>query len=442
MLLCSDRVFMSIELVTILLFGGLIALIAIGVPVVFAIGGISVLLTSLLWGSNGLYTIATTTYGQITSPTLITIPLFLLMGNFLLQSGISDRLFQALSYWLSGLRGNLAIVSIGVCVALAMCGGFGPGILTMGLIAVPAMLKRRYDKSLALGSVMAGGVLGDVIPPSIIMIVYAYIARLSIGRLFFGGVFPGLICACLYVLYIVIRYRFQPELAPRPTEEVTWEMRWASLKEIIIPALLVLLVLGSIFLGIATPTEAAGVGAAGSLLCCFIYRRFSWKMLLTSCRETLKISSMALWILVAATLFGVFYTSAGAQSLVLGVVSGLSVNRWVIIIGMEVILLIFGMFMDDYAIITICAPIFVPIAVSLGFDPIWFAIVFILNMQVAYLTPPFGWALILMKGVAPPGVTTGDIWHSVPPFVAIQLLVLVLTMLLPQLALWLPGKMF
>ncbi len=433
---------MSIELVTILLFGGLILLLALGVPVAFAIGGISVGFTFLLWGSNGLYTVTTTTISKITDPVLITIPLFLLMGNFLLHSGISDRLFQALSYWLSGLRGNLAIVSVGVCVALAMCSGFGPGILTLGIIAVPAMLKRSYHKSLALGSVMAGGVLGDIIPPSIIMIVFAYIARLSIGRLFFGGAIPGLICAGLYALYIAIRCYFRPQLAPKAAEDVSWKMRWASLREVIIPTLLVLMVLGSIFLGIATPTEAAGVGATGAFLCCLIYRRFNWKMLMTSCLETLKISSMALWILVAATLFGVFYTSAGAQGLVMGLVEGLPVNPWVIIIGMQIILLIFGMFMDDYAIIIICAPIFMPIAISLGFDPIWFAIVFILNMQVAYLTPPFGWALILMKGVAPPEITTGDIWRSVPPFVLIQLLVLVLVMLLPQLALWLPGKMF
>ena len=187
---------MSIELVTVLLFSGLIFLLAVGVPVAFALGGISVVFAFILGGPNALYIVATTTYREITDPNLITIPLFLLMGNFLFHSGISDRLFQALSYWLSGLRGGLAIVSVGVCVALAMCGGFGPGILTMGLIAVPAMLKRSYDKSLALGSVMAGGVLGEIIPPSIIMIIFAYIARISIGRLFFGGAIPGLITAC------------------------------------------------------------------------------------------------------------------------------------------------------------------------------------------------------------------------------------------------------
>ena len=432
---------MSIELVTVLLFGGLLLLLALGVPVVFALGGISVLITYLIGGSNDLYIVATTTYREITDPGLITIPLFLLMGNLLIHSGISDRLFTALNQWLSGVRGGLAIVSVGVCVALAMCGGFGPGILTMGLIAVPAMLKQDYNKSLALGSVMAGGVLGEIIPPSIIMIIFAYISRISIGKIFFGGAIPGFITATLYVLYIVIRCHVQPELAPRAEGEITWKNRWKSLKDIVLPSLLIVLVLGSIFLGMATPTEAAGVGAFGSFLICIIYGRLTWKVITESCIETMKISGMALWILVAATLFGVVYTVAGAQDMVMELVQGLNVSRWLILLTMQVILLIFGMFMDDYAVLTICAPIFIPIAVFLGFDPTWFAIIFILNMQVAYLSPPFGWALILMRGVAPPEVHTRDIWKAVPPFVAIQLFVLLLTAIFPQLALWLPRKM-
>jgi TRAP-type mannitol/chloroaromatic compound transport system permease large subunit len=363
---------MSIELTTVLLFGGLLILLALGVPVVFALGGISVLITFLTGDLNDLYIVATTTYRQITDPGLITIPLFLLMGNFLIHSGISDRLFRALNLWLSGIRGGLALVSVGVCVALAMCGGFGPGILTMGLIAVPAMLKQRYNKSLALGSVMAGGVLGEIIPPSIIMIIFAYISRISIGKIFFGGAIPGFITASLYIIYILVICYLKPELAPRAAEETTWKARWISLKDIVLPFLLVVLVL---------------------------------------------------------------------QDMVMGIVQDLEVNRWLILAVMQIILLIFGMFMDDYAVLTICAPIFIPIAVYLGFDPVWFSIVFILNMQVAYLTPPFGWALILMKGVAPPEIHTKNIWQAVPPFVAIQLIVLIITMLFPQLALWLPAKM-
>ena len=431
---------MSIGLTTVLLFGGLLFLLAMGVPVVFALGGISVLITFLLDGSNGLYVVATTTYRQITDPGLITIPLFLLMGNFLIHSGISDRLFKALNLWLSGIRGGLAIVSVGVCVALAMCGGFGPGILTMGLIAVPAMLKHHYNKSLALGSVMAGGVLGEIIPPSIIMIIFAYISRISIGKIFFGGAIPGFITASLYIIYITLRCYIQPEMAPRAVAEKTWQGRLASLKDIVLPALLVVLVLGSIFLGIATPTEAAGVGASGSFLICILYRRLSWKVITDSSLETMKISGMALWILVTATLFGVVYTSAGAQDMVMEIIQGMEVNRWLILAVMQLILLVFGMFMDDYAVLTICAPIMLPIAIFLEFNPIWFSIIFILNMQVAYLTPPFGWALILMKGVAPPEVKIQQIYVGIIPFVLLQLTGLALVMAFPEIAMWLPRQ--
>jgi tripartite ATP-independent transporter DctM subunit len=433
---------MSVELITIALFAGLLILLALGIPVTFALGAVTIVFTYFVNGSGALYTVATTTYQQITSATLMTIPLFIIMGNLLVRSGISERMFNGLNYWLSGVRGGLAIVSIMVCVALAMCGGFGPGILTMGLVAVPAMLKHNYSKKIALGTVMAGGVLGEIIPPAIIMIIFAFIARISIGKLFFGGLIPGFILAACYIMYVVLTGILRPEALPKTTETVTWGMRFSALKEIFLPCLLVLLVLGSIFLGMATPTEAAGVGALGALLICAVQRQLNVTVVRESCAETLKITGMALWILIPATLFGVFYSSAGAQDMIMSFIESLEVNRWVVLLCMQLILIVFGMFMDDYAVVTICAPIMMPIAVLLGFDPIWFAILFILNMQLAYLSPPFGWALILMKGVAPPGITTTDIWRSVPPFMLIQLFVLLAVMLMPELATWLPSKVF
>ncbi len=433
---------MSIELITISLFCGLLFLLALGMPVTFALGAITVVFTYAVDGPDALYTVATTTYQQITSATLMTIPLFIIMGNLLVRSGISERMFTGLNYWLSGVRGGLAIVSIMVCVALAMCGGFGPGILTMGLVAVPAMLKHNYSKSIALGTVMAGGVLGEIIPPAIIMIIFAFIARISIGKLFFGGLIPGFLLALCYTVYVILVGILQPHHLPKTTETVTWGMRFAALREIFLPCMLVLLVLGSIFFGIATPTEAAGVGALGALVICALHGKLTMDVVRESCAETLKITGMALWILIPATLFGVFYSSAGAQDMLMGFIESLEVNRWVVLIFMQLILVVFGMFMDDYAVVTICAPIMMPIAILLGFDPIWFAILFILNMQLAYLSPPFGWALILMKGVAPPGITTTDIWRSVPPFMLIQLLILITVMFVPELATWLPSKVF
>ncbi|MFV0439343.1 MAG: TRAP transporter large permease subunit [Desulfopila sp.] len=433
---------MSIELITVTLFGSLLVLLILGIPVTFALGGLTVVFMFLLDGPAALYTVATTTYQQITNTTLMTIPLFLIMGNFLVKSGISEGMYKGLSYWLSEVRGGLAIVSIGVCVALAMCGGFGPGILTMGLVAVPAMLKHNYSKSAALGSVMAGGVLGEIIPPAIIMIIFAFIGRISIGKLFFGGMVPGFLLAFMYIAYIILLGILKPESLPKIKEEVTWGMRFAALREIFLPAMLVVLVLGSIFLGIATPTEAAGVGALGAMMICALHGKLTVGVVRESCMETLKITGMALWILIPATLFGVFYSSAGAQDMLMDFIDSLEVSRWVVLICMQLILMIFGMFMDDYAVVTICAPIMLPIAQMLGFDPIWFSILFILNMQIAYLSPPFGWALIMMKGVAPASISTKDIWRSVPPFLLMQFLMLVVVMLFPELATWLPNKVF
>lgn len=432
---------METALITLILFGGMAFLLLFGVPTVFALGGIAIILTLLVRGPVALFTLATTVYSQITSETLLAIPMFTLMANFLVHSGIAERLFKALSYWLSPVRGSLAVVSVGACTALAMCGGFGPGIITMSLVAIPPMLKLRYNKSLTVGSVMAGGVLGDIIPPSIIMIVFAFITRLPIGDLFMAGVIPGFLAVVSFSLYILVRCYFNHDLAPKLEEVVTWSMRWKSLKEVILPTLLIIMVLGSIFFGIATPTESAGIGAMGAMLCAIINRTISWKMIKESCIETFKINGMVVWLLIAAQIYGVFFVSIGARNMIIDIVTNISVNPWAVIIGMQIILLILGMFIDDWAIILIVAPIFHPIAVSLGFDPIWFAIVFILNMLIAYLTPPFGWALILAKGLAPSEIKTVDIWRAAPPFVVIFLLILIAVMLFPQLVLWLPSLM-
>jgi len=431
----------SIELITLILFGGMVLLLFMGVPAVFAIGGLSAGLTLWLEGPKALYTLASTTFQQVTSMGLLAIPMFVLMANLLIHSGIADRLYQTMSYWLSGVRGSLAVVSVGVSTSLAMCGGFGPGIITMSLIAIPAMLRRNYDKSLALGSVMAGGILGPIIPPSVMMIVFGFVTRLSTGKLFIAGIIPGFIAAGSFVLYILIRCHLNPEQGPTVTEEVTWKMRWVSLGAVILPALLVIGMLSIIFMGIATPTEAAGVGATGALLCCVVNRTISWKMIRESCLETIKVTGMVVWLMIAANLFRVFFTSVGARTLIIDIVLALPVSPWVILVGMQVILLILGMFMDDWAIIVICAPIFFPIAVNLGFEPVWFAMVFLLNMVIAYLTPPFGWALILTKALSPPDITTRDVWRSAPPFLAILVLVMILVILFPKLALWLPSKM-
>lgn len=433
---------LSIELITILLFGGMLLMLFLGVPIFIAMGGIAAIFVLLFEGDRVLFTVATSVYSQGTNMTLMTIPMFTLMGNFLVHSGTSERLFSALGLWMGGIRGGLAIVSIVICVALAMCGGFGPGILAMGLIAVPAMLKHGYNKGLSTGVVIAGGALGEIIPPSIAMIVFSYVCRLSIGKLFAGGVVSGIMLAIFYLIYVIVIGRARPQMLPSTVDKdnpPTWAEKIAALKELVLPVLLVVLVLGSILAGWATPTEAAGIGALGTVAICAINKRLNLKVIKDSCYDTMKITGMVLWIIAAASLFTVFYNKIGAQTMLLGFVDSLEVNRWVILIVIQIILLICGMFLDDTALIILCAPIFLPVAVALGFDPYWFAILFLLNVQCAFLSPPFGYGLIMMKSVAPPEIRTRDIWWGVPPFLCIQIFVIVLVMIFPALALWLPG---
>ena len=434
---------MSVGLITLILFGGLFFLVMAGVPVAFALGGLTLALTYIFGTSDDLFIVASTTVRVFTNGMMTMIPLFLLMGNLLVHSGVSDRLYAALGYWFYGVRGSLAVITIVVCVALAMTAGFGPGILTMGVVAIPSMLKHKYDRSLALGSVMAGGVLGEIIPPSIIMILFSMIGKVSVGQLFAAGAVPGFVCALLFIIYIVMRAYLQPDFAPRTEREDDLPLRAKikSLAEVLAPTLLVVLVLGTIFLGVATPSEAAGLGVLGAMLICAVHRKLTFKVLVDSCFGTIQITSMALWIFLPAILFGIFYTMVGVQDAVLELLNHWDLNRWVILGMMQVILLVFGMFMDDYAIVFICAPIFLPIADALGFNKIWFSVLFILNMQIAYLSPPFGWAALLVKSVAPPEIEMADIWMAAPPFIAIQLFVLILAMIFPQMVLWLPSML-
>lgn len=435
---------MSTEVITVLFFGCMIGALFAGVPIFIAMGGVAAIFAVIFKGPNMLYVLPTSFFAQGTSMTLLTIPMFTLMGNFLVHSGVSEKMFKGLSLWVTGIRGGLAAVSLVICVALAMCGGFGPGIITMGLIAVPAMLRYNYSKSISLGCVMAGGTLGEIIPPSIAMIIFADVGRMSIGKLFAAGVIPGFVLSLLFLAYILIYGLIWPDKVPSLAKEmkVTWSERIVALRDVLVTVGFVACVLGSIITGLATPTEAACVGAFGSVLICAGYGRLTPEVIKDACQATLAIIGMVMWIIGTAALFNVVYTSIGAGDMIQEFVDGLEVSRWLILIAMQLILFMFGMFLDDAAIIILCAPIFLPIVKLLGFDVYWFAIVFILNLQMAFLSPPFGYGLIMMKSVAPKGITTVDLWKAVPPFMIMQLFVLILVMVYPQLALWLPQKYF
>ena len=417
----------------------------LGLPLVFCFGGISILFILLEWGPRALYMIATTGYSTWTEYILIAVPLFVLMGALLERSGMADDLYGAMYKWMGPLRGGLAMGTVAICaVFAAMAGVSAVGTLTMGMIALPAMLKRGYDKLIAVGSISAGGTLGILIPPSVIMIIYASLAGESVGALFMGGVFPGVLIAGLFIAYIGVRSYLQPGLGPPvPLEErmYTWRERLISLRAIVLPVILIVLVLGLIYVGVTTPTEAAGLGAFGALVIVFIYRRFSLQTLNSSLMTTLRITCMVMWILLGAKCFSHVYTALGAADFVREAIAGLGLNRWIIVIGMQLVLLVLGMFMDPGGIMVICTPVFVPIILDLGFNPIWFGILFTINMEMGYVTPPFGFNLFYMKSLVPPGITMGDIYRSIVPFVILEAVAIGLMMLFPEIVLWLPGQM-
>jgi len=435
---------MSIELMTLLLFGSLFLLLVVGMPVAFALAGATIVYGYILLGPKAFYILTTQIYGSMLDEILLAIPLFFLMAHVLQHSGLADELYGTIHQWLGGLNGGLAMGTVIICTLFAAMSGIsGAATVAMGLIALPAMLKRNYDKRIAVGCIAAGGVLGILIPPSVIMILYAMISRESVGGMFFGGVIPGLVLSGLFIIYIGIRSTLQPHLGPPvPLEErANLKQRIISLKAVVLPIALVVLVLGSIYTGAATPTEAAGVGAIGAFVCAIIYRRLNWRVLIDIVRGTFKVTGMVMWIVAAAAAFTGLYIALGAQALIIEVVTGLPVNPWAILIGIQVVLFLFGMIMDDFAIVMLCAPIFVPIVRTLGFDTLWFGILFIVNMQMAFLTPPFGYNLFYLRGVAPKGVTMGDIYRSIIPFVGLQAFGLALVMIFPRLALWLPSMM-
>lgn len=436
---------MSIAAMSILLFGSLLVLLALGLPVSFCMGGVAAAYCLFFWGETGFVVVIFAVLNNIKTLILIAIPLFIFMGMMLERSGIADALYGMMHDWVGGLKGGLAMGTVLICTMFAaMTGISGAATVSMGLIALPAMLKRGYDKKIAMGSIMAGGALGPLIPPSIMMIMFGFIALESVGRLFAGGILPGLLLVVLFIIYIAIRCYLKPDLGPSlPVEErANLKEKIISLRGIILPILLIILVLGSIFSGFATPTEGAAVGAFGAMLCAAIYRRLTWETLKETCYRTMKLSVMVMWIVIGATAFSTVYTFAGAPALITEVITGLDVPPIAIILLMQLVLIILGCFMDPSGILFICAPIFVPIVRFLGFDIVWFGVLWTVNMELAYLTPPYGFNLFYMRGVVPPGITMADIYRAALPFVLIQFVGLVMVVAFPQIILLVPNLIF
>jgi len=435
----------SIEILTLLFFGSLLFFLLLGLPLAFVLGGVSVIFLYFTWGFDSFYMVASQIWGTMESFTLVAIPLFVFMAMVLERTGVARDLYRMMHLWFGGLRGGLAIGTLVICaVFAAMVGISGAAVVAMGTIALPSMLERGYDRKMALGVINTGGGWGILIPPSILMILYALITGVSVGQMFAAGIMPGVLLMVMTVTYILVRSTLQPHLAPAlpPEERGTWPEKLRALRAVLLPIGVVFMVLGSIIGGVTTPTEAAAMGVLGSLISAAVYRQLKWSILQEAAIRTFKLTGMIMWILFAAHAFSSAYQSMGAQDLIEGMMQHIPGGPWGIIIAMMVIIFFLAMVLDPVGIMLITLPVFMPIVKSLGFDPIWFGILFVINMEIGYKTPPFGFNLFYLKGVVPPGITMKDIYTSVVPFVIIEILAIGIIMVFPEIATWLPGVFF
>ncbi len=384
--------------------------------------------------------------GLMKNYVLLAVPLFLFMGVFMERSGVAERLYSAMYLWLGGLRGGLAMATIVICVIFAAATGVvGASEVTIGLLALPAMLKRKFSKPLACGTICAGGTLGILIPPSIMIVIYGPTAGLSVGKLFLAAFIPGILLGLLYMSYIGIRCYFRPQLGPpMPAEERTAPLGrkiLLLLTSILPPLFLIFAVLGTIFFGVAAVTEAAAMGAIASIILALIYRQVSFQVIKEACRRTLQITSMIMMIALGAAFFSSTFVALGGGDVVNNFLLGLPFGKWGVLLTMMAMLTVLGMFIDWLGIVFIVVPLFTPIAQALGFDPIWFALLVMINLQISFLTPPFAYSIFYLKGIVPPEVTTVDIYRGVFPFVALQIIGLGLCIIFPKLITFLPTLM-
>jgi tripartite ATP-independent transporter DctM subunit len=448
----------GIEWLSLLLFGSLGLLLMMGLPMAFCTGSLAVIFLYVFGSSSILNMLPSRVFPFMTDYQLSAVPLFIFMAAVLEKAGIIEELFDAIYKWLGALKGGLASATVLACTVLAaMVGVVGATEVTMGMIALPAMLKRKYDAKLACGSLLAGGTLGILIPPSVMAIVYAVVAQQSLGELLMGSVFPGLLLSGLYMTYITIRCYINPAMGPAlpPEERVDFREKVRLLRNTITPIIVIFIVLGVIFFGIATPVEAAGIGTFGALAVSAMHGRLNWVNLQEAAIATLKATAMVMWIFFGATMFVGFFIVKGGQTFVANSILATGLPPYGILFLMMVILFVLGMFLDWVGILLLTVPIFLPILKGLVFPgllgipgvspeklPLWYGVIFIVNMQMAFLSPPFGYSLFYLKSVAPPQISMATIFRSAIPFIGLQWIGLGLCIIFPEIVLWLPGILY
>ena len=438
---------LSPEALTLLMFGLMVLFVMLGYPLAFVLGGVGLGLGFLMWGPPIFDIVYLRMFGAVTTYSFLAVPLFVLMGLMMERSGVSDGLFDALHMCLGRFHGGLAVATILLGTLLAATVGVIAASVTMlGLIAMPAMLKHGYSRELACGAVCAGGSLGILIPPSVMLVLYGPMANLSVGRLFMAAFIPGFMLSGLYCIYITVICLLRPTLAPaaEDTRAVPfWVKSRLLLTSLVPPVVLIFAVLGSIFLGVAAPTEAAAVGALASIIMCLAYRRLNFAVLWDSLVGTIKVVGMAFMVVIGASVFTAVFIKGGGTNVVTDVLLNMPGGRWGPFILIMVITFVLGMFIDWIGIILVVIPIIAPICDVLGFDPLWFAMMVIVNLQLSFITPPLAYSIFFLQGTLKPemGVTTGHIIRGVLPYIALICLGLLLMVRFPEIVLWLPAKM-
>jgi tripartite ATP-independent transporter DctM subunit len=435
----------SPELLTILMFSSLLIGLALGHPLAFVLGGLAVIFGYIGWGPDVYYLFVNRIYAVMDNYVLLAIPLFIFMAQMLDQSKIAEELFDVMRYLMGPMKGGIALAVILISVLFGACTGIiGASVTTMGFLALPIMMKYGYDKRLSVGSICAGGTLGILIPPSVMLIIMGNQASLSVGKLFAAAIVPGLILSGLYILYILIRCQLNPSLGPplSPEERAAVsgkDLLLMALKSLLPPMVLILGVLGSIFTGVATPTEASGVGAFLSMLMTIAYRKFSFQGLYLAVVATAKTSTMVIIVIVGATCFTGVFLGIGGGDVVSHLLLNSGFGKWGTFVFMMLITFILGFFIDWVGIVMITFPVFLPVAAQLGFDKLWFVVIMAVMLQDSFLTPPFGYALFYIKGVAPPEIKMKDIYHGVHAFWILMEIGLIICVLFPKIITWLPS---
>jgi len=424
-------------MIGLVMFGVALVMLLVGFPVAFTFGGVAVFFGLFAEGTQIFALMPHRIWSIMNNTILMAIPLFIFMGIVLQKSNLAERLLESMGFLFGEIRGGIAISTVLVGALLAASTGVvGASVVAMGVISLPVMLKYNYDKRLATGAICAAGTLGQIIPPSIVLIILGDVFQEPVGDLFKAALWPGLSLVLFYVAYIVIITIIKKELAPPiKLEEMTGSKKhqiFQALKAIVPPLVLIILVLGSILAGVATPTESSSVGGVGAIILAALYRQFSIRMIWESSLETVKISAMVFAILIGATAFSMVFTYTGGDWIVEDFMMSLPGEKWGFLILSMLIIMALGFFIDFVEISYIVVPILAPIAANLGINPVWYAILVAMNLQTSFLTPPFGFSLFYLKGVAPPEVRTTDIYYGVIPFITLQALVLGVLVIFPE----------